>query len=144
MHDIGKVCLPIELLTYPGKFNEPQREIMKVHVDCGRIILTIDGYTTGKETRIPLACRAAAEHHFPEYGMPVGERPSLAGGIIKLVDSFDAGTSERLYDPARPFDEVVDSILNPNGITYNSEVVATFCRHREEFRQLCNQLHQRN
>lgn len=141
LHDIGKVCLPKELLVYPGKFNESQREIMKVHVDCGRVILTIDGYTTGKETRIPLSRCAASEHHMPEYGLYACNGPSLAGTIVKLVDSFDAGTSERSYDPAKPLDEVVSSILNPNGMIYNSDVVITFLKHKEEFRQLHDRLH---
>lgn len=143
LHDIGKVCLPKELLVYPGIFNDAQRETMKVHVDCGRIILTIEGCLTGKDTRVPLARCSASEHHMPEYGSYVcgSQRPSLAGMIVKLVDGLDAGTSARSYDSKKPFDQVVDSIGNSNRITYDPKVVATFCRHIEEFRQLHNQLH---
>ncbi|MEW5896570.1 MAG: hypothetical protein AB1668_02675 [Nanoarchaeota archaeon] len=144
LHDIGKVCLPGELLTIPGVFSSVQREIMKVHVDCGKIILTIEGCTAGKETRVPLARCTASEHHLPEYGSYACEsqRPSLAGKIVKLVDGLDAGTSERIYDPAKPFEQVVDkTIANCEAGKYDQLVVATFLRHRREFKQLHDRLH---
>ncbi len=143
LHDIGKVCLPKDLIDSSQRYSSDaaEREIMKVHVECGAIMLDIPGKERGKETRINLALHVIRGHHSPEYG-PGNPRPSLAAAIVKVVDVLDAGTSIRPYKAALPFDKVVDEwIMNHRGTRFDPEVADTFYTHRTEFRDLHDRLH---
>jgi len=57
LHDLGKIRIPLEVLTKPGRFTDEERQLMNRHpADGARIILT-------SEQRLDLAAVVAYEHH---------------------------------------------------------------------------------
>jgi HD-GYP domain-containing protein (c-di-GMP phosphodiesterase class II) len=99
-HDIGKVKLPVDLISKPDAFDENDWIQMQRHPMLGAKTilrnLKIDTHTAR-------AARGAFEHHinsdFTGYPTLHYKRrpPDLFSKIISIVDSFDALTSGRIY-----------------------------------------------
>ena len=92
MHDIGKVGIPDEILTKPGKLTEEEYGIMKTHADIGRRVLS---RAVDPACPVPLLqmCIDIAYGHHERYdgkGYPrrlLGEDIPLAARLIALVDA---------------------------------------------------------
>ncbi len=143
LHDIGKYCVTSELINSSKRYTAAEREIMKVHVECGRRILIFPG-CEDFNTRVPMARNIAWGHHYQPNGKGYGgnpENPSLAAAIVRLVDEFDAGTSERSYKKALPFEQVIEEWIQPyQGTRFDARVAETFFEHLNEFKTLHDQL----
>lgn len=98
-HDLGKVDIPREILIKPGKLDNDEMELMKKHPQFGaeKLIQMTEFHF------LPLpALNVAMEHHACENktGYPVYMRKSsinLYSKIVKVVDVFDALTTQRPY-----------------------------------------------
>jgi len=98
MHDLGKMKVPLAILNKPGRLTEQEREIMKRHVPLGVAMLEdAKGFS-------PAAIEVARSHH-ERYG-GAGYINHLKGGEIgefgligAIVDTYDAITSDRVYQP---------------------------------------------
>ena len=143
LHDIGKYCVASELVNSSEGYTIAEREVMRVHVECGRKILTFPGCEDFK-TRVPMARNIAWGHHYQPDGKGYGgnpENPSLAAAMVRLVDEFDAGISERSYKKELPFEQVVEEWIRPyQGTRFDAHVTETFFEHLDEFRTLYHQL----
>jgi diguanylate cyclase (GGDEF)-like protein/putative nucleotidyltransferase with HDIG domain len=123
-HDIGKLEVPKHLLKKKGKLTADEWDIIKNHVVWGReIVASIDKY---KEL-IPLV----ELHHervdgkgYP-YGLKGEEIPQLAR-ILCIIDSFDAMTTERPYQPTRTFDEAILELRSCAGEQFDENYVEPF------------------
>lgn len=101
LHDVGKIGIPESLLNKAGPLTEDEYRRVKDHVRIGMEILT---------PLKPLAhvLPAIQDHHerWDGSGYPrqlAGERISLGGRILAVVDAFDALTSRRAYrEPLTP------------------------------------------
>jgi HD-GYP domain-containing protein (c-di-GMP phosphodiesterase class II) len=94
--DVGKLRLPVELLSKRGPLTDEEREICKSHVNHSVAILD---ETAGLPNQLP---ELAALHHerVDGSGYPFGlkgERIGLFGSIAGLIDSFDALTEPKPY-----------------------------------------------
>jgi putative nucleotidyltransferase with HDIG domain len=127
LHDIGKVRIPIEVLTKPGKLSDEERQIMNQHpVDAARIILE-------SEEELELAAVVAYEHHIMLDG---GGYPSvhyarectLASRMVHVCDVFDALSTTRPYREAWPLDKVLAYLEERSGSEFDPELVTTFNR----------------
>ena len=67
LHDIGKYCVASELVNSSEGYTIAEREVMRVHVECGRKILTFPGCEDFK-TRVPMARNIAWGHHYQPDG----------------------------------------------------------------------------
>lgn len=121
LHDIGKITVPSEILTKPGKLLDIEYSLMKTHVDTSFEIL--------KEINFdwPIA-KIISQHHetLDGGGYPLGllnEDICLESKILTVADVYDAITSHRPYRPSLgvPFAEKHLSELA--GIKYDSSVV---------------------
>jgi diguanylate cyclase (GGDEF)-like protein/putative nucleotidyltransferase with HDIG domain len=123
-HDIGKLEVPKIMLKKKGKLTAEEWDIIKNHVVWGReIVASIDKY---KEL-IPLV----ELHHervdgkgYP-YGLKGEEIPHLAR-ILCIIDSFDAMTTERPYQPTRTFDEAILELRSCAGKQFDENYVEPF------------------
>jgi HD-GYP domain-containing protein (c-di-GMP phosphodiesterase class II) len=99
LFDIGKVKLPPNLLTKPGKLTDEEFALVKKHVDFGIEILS---QSSGVSDRVIEGVRNHHERHdghgYPN-GIHGGDIPIFAR-IIAIVDCFDAITSVRPYREA--------------------------------------------
>jgi putative nucleotidyltransferase with HDIG domain len=114
LHDIGKLSVSNAILEKPGKLNEEEWKVMKMHpVYTKRILEKISGFEH-------LAFVAAAHHErLDGLGYPDGltsEQLPLTARIICVADVYQALTEKRPYRDSLPA-EVVFSIMEKDSIT---------------------------
>lgn len=126
LHDVGKIGIPDEILTKPGKFTDEERAIMRSHVEIGVGILA-----NGSSNLLRTAERIAGGHHerWDGKGYPKG----IAGGlipiearIVALADVFEALCSARPYKDKWPLDEAYDHVVAESGKHFDPACVAAF------------------
>ena len=125
LHDIGKVNIPIDILTKPGKLTPEERAIMNMHtVDGARIIIET-------EEQLDLAAVVAYEHHIMIDG---GGYPALAfprdchyaSKIVHVCDVFDALRTNRPYRDAWASERVLTYIEEKSGTEFDPELSTAF------------------
>ena len=125
LHDIGKVRIPHDILTKPGKLTPEERDIMNMHtVDGARIIIET-------EEQLDLAAVVAYEHHIMIDG---GGYPSLAfprdchyaSKIVHVCDVYDALRTTRPYRDAWESERVVSYIEERAGTEFDAELAHAF------------------
>lgn len=95
LHDIGKLKIPLEILTKPGKLTDEEFKLMKKHSKYGYDILK----TKPLDARIALA---ALQHHerYDGSGYPYGlsgDEIELFSSIVTIADVYEAMTADRYY-----------------------------------------------
>ncbi len=133
MHDIGKVGIPDDILTKPGKLTNKEWKIMKTHTDIG--------YALFKDSDKPLLKTAAIitnEHHekYDGSGYPralKGEAIHIYGRITALADVFDALGSDRCYKKAWNDEKIFKLLKEERGKHFDPKLVNLFFEHLDEF-----------
>ncbi|MFC1902940.1 HD domain-containing phosphohydrolase [Chloroflexota bacterium] len=121
VHDIGKMYIPAEILSKPGKLSEIEFSMIKMHPQAGYDILkTI-------ESPWPIA-QAVLQHHerLDGSGYPsglLGEDIILEARILGVSDVVEAINSHRPYRPALGIDKALEEISQKKGVLYNPDVV---------------------
>jgi len=121
LHDIGKVYLPAEILSKPGKLNNIEMKLIKTHPQLGREIL--------KMIEFPwVVCPIVLQHHeridgsgYPE-GLE-GENITLEAKILGVADVVEAMPSHRSYRPALGIDKALEEISRSRSILFDSQAV---------------------
>jgi HD-GYP domain-containing protein (c-di-GMP phosphodiesterase class II) len=99
LFDIGKLKLPQDMLSKPGKLTDEEFDLVRKHVDFGIEILS---QSSGVSERIIDGVRNHHERH-DGRGYPSGLRGAeipIFSRIIAIVDCFDAITSPRPFRAA--------------------------------------------
>jgi HD-GYP domain-containing protein (c-di-GMP phosphodiesterase class II) len=106
LHDLGKLCLPIELLNKRGRLSREERGVVELHPVDGFLSIAAQMGVSGDTLDVALA---AYEHHITESGGGYPPRPAppgkrLLSRIVSIVDCYDAMTSARVYrdEPIAP------------------------------------------
>lgn len=121
LHDIGKINVPAEILSKPGKLSKIEFEIIKSHAEVSFAILR------GIEFPWPVAL-AIVQHHerMDGSGYPFGlSGPDiiLEARILAVADVVEAMASHRPYRPALGIEKALEEISLNRGILYDSETV---------------------
>ncbi len=145
MHDIGKVGIPDDILTKPGKLTDEEFQIMKTHTDIGRRVLSQAVDSAHPAPLLQMCIDIAFSHHerFDGRGYPRrlrGEDIPLSARIIALVDAYDAITSRRRYKAAKPHQQAVEIIRADSGKHFDPVIVNAFLRIESEFDEVREQL----
>ncbi len=138
MHDIGKVGIPDDILTKPGRLTAEEFQIMKTHTDIGRRVLSQAVDPAHPVPLLQMCVDIAYCHHerFDGKGYPrriEGSAIPLAARMVTLVDAYDAITSNRRYKAARPHQEAVDIVRSESGQHFDPVLVEAFLRQEREF-----------
>lgn len=125
LHDIGKIRIPLEVLTKPGKLSDEERRVINQHpVDGARIIMTSD-------QELDLAAIVAYEHHIMLDGggypaMHYGRACALASRLVHVCDVFDALRTKRPYRDAWASDKVTSYLEERAGTEFDPDLVTAF------------------
>lgn len=123
LHDIGKIAVPSEILTKPGRLSRLEMEMVKTHCQNAYDILkTI-------EFPYPIA-QIILQHHerMDGSGYPQGLRGKdilLEARIIGVADVLEAMSSHRPYRPALGIETAIEEITKHRAILYDETVVDT-------------------
>jgi len=129
IHDIGKIAIPAEILSKPGRLSAPEFELIKGHAEAGyNIVAGIDF-----PWPVPEMIR---QHHerLDGSGYPrclQGEDVLLGARIIAVADTLEAMTAHRPYRPGHGIDETLAHIQADRGTRLDPDVVDACLRaHR--------------
>jgi PAS domain S-box-containing protein/putative nucleotidyltransferase with HDIG domain len=123
LHDIGKIAIPAEILSRPGRISPMEFSLIKDHPRVGyEIIKDID-------FPFPLA-EGILQHHerLNGSGYPRGiSGPDIIpeARILGVADVVEAMASHRPYRVAVGLDQALEEISQNRGILYDPEVVDT-------------------
>ena len=133
MHDIGKICVPREILYKPGKLTEAEFVEIKKHVDFGYQLLE-----NSPGEIMQLAAKIAQQHHerFDGKGYQnklEGENINIFARCVAVADVFDALVSKRCYKNAWTPEQAREEILRQAGHQFNPQITRLFDEHFDEF-----------
>ena len=127
LHDIGKIKIPLEVLTKPGKLTDEERALMNEHPAAGaRMLLEA-------EEDLDLAVVVAYEHHIMING---GGYPVLhyardchqASKLVHVCDVYDALRTRRPYREAWSFEKTLGYMDERKGLEFEPELCTAFTR----------------
>ncbi|MFA4911105.1 MAG: PAS domain S-box protein [Desulfobacteria bacterium] len=134
VHDIGKIFIPAEILSRPGKLSKIEFDLIKMHPEVGYNIL--------KDIEFPWSiAQAILQHHerMDGSGYPAGlsrEAILLEARILAVADVVEAMASHRPYRAAIGLDGALEEISMNSGILYDADVVDACIRlfHEKGFK----------
>jgi PAS domain S-box-containing protein/putative nucleotidyltransferase with HDIG domain len=126
IHDIGKISVPAEILSKPGRISDIEMSLIKVHSQSGYDIL--------KDAGLPYPVAGIVLQHHERLdgsGYPQGlkgDQILLEAQIISVADVVEAISSIRPYRPALGIDAALQEIEKNKGILHNEKVVEVCVR----------------
>jgi HD-GYP domain-containing protein (c-di-GMP phosphodiesterase class II) len=121
VHDVGKVTVPAEILTKPGRLSEIEFLLIKAHAEAGyEILRTI-------EFPWPVA-ELARQHHerLDGSGYPrglTGDHILLEARILAVADVVEAMASDRPYRAALGLEAALAEIERGSGRLFDTSAV---------------------
>lgn len=121
VHDVGKVAVPLELLTKPTRLTPVEMELVRAHAEHGFQIL--DRIDFG-----PPIAQIVHQHHewLDGSGYPLGLRGDEImpeARILTVADVVESMSSHRPYRPALGLDAALEEITLHRGTRFDPAVV---------------------
>jgi PAS domain S-box-containing protein len=128
LHDIGKICVPAEILSHPGRLGREQFELIKLHSETGNLILRNIDFTFGFSLGDTIL-----QHHERLDGTGYPKNLSygeiiLEARILAVADVIEAMINHRPYRAGLGLDCAMKEVKENAGKKYDKEVVEV-CRH---------------
>ncbi len=126
VHDVGKISVPMELLTTSRKLSTCEMAIMRTHPAIGANILS------GMKFPWPIV-EIVAQHHerIDGSGYPdglKGDEITLEARIVAVADVVEAITHHRPYRVGLGINAALAEICQNNGMLYDAQAVEA-CIH---------------
>jgi len=135
VHDLGKIQIPAEILSKPGRITDIEFSLIKVHPQAGYDIL--------KDIAFPWPiAQMVLQHHerLDGSGYPQGLKGDailLEARILSVADVVEAMSSHRPYRPDLGIEVALAEITKQRGVHYDPQVVdACLAVFREQGYQL--------
>lgn len=130
LHDIGKVQVPIELISKPSRLTKEEFAIVQKHAQLGGEYIIDHNLGTNE------LYNAITSHHerVDGTGYPRGLKGTaipLHGKIISVADVYDALTSQRPYRQPMPFSDAAEYVMGNCGTFFDYDVVKGFLKKLE-------------
>lgn len=125
LHDIGKLEIPSEILTKPGRPTDEEWRVLKSHPERGEELVEPLREWLGEWSD-------AVGHHHERWdgkGYPhgqTGDEISLAARIVAVADVFDVITSARSYKDASSTKDALEELARSAGAHLDPRVVRAF------------------
>ena len=136
LHDIGKLAVPENILSKPGRLTPEEFEKMKIHPIVGSEILD--------RVEFPYPVVPIVRSHHEKWdgtGYPDGlkrEAIPIGARILSAVDCFDALASERPYRRALSPEEAMTTLSAEKGRSFDPRVVEVMERRYAELEVTVN------
>jgi HD-GYP domain-containing protein (c-di-GMP phosphodiesterase class II) len=130
LHDVGKIAIPIELLSRGGPLSLAEFDLIRSHPSVGSGILT--------KANLPWPLAEVAQQHHERLdgsGYPLGlkgDEISMPARIIAVADVVESMSQRRPYRPALGLEVALAEIERGSGAKYDSKVVAACVKVFEE------------
>lgn len=124
LHDIGKIAIPSEILTYPGRLPAAAMDMVREHSQNGSDLVA--------EVDFPWpVSRMILEHHerLDGSGYPFGLAGSdtyLGSRVIAVADTAEAMLSHRPYRASLGMDAAYCELDAGKGIRYDADAVSAY------------------
>jgi response regulator RpfG family c-di-GMP phosphodiesterase len=123
VYDIGKLSVPVEILSKFSKLTDSEVSLIKVHPTSGYEMLK------NVESPWPLA-EIVYQHHERMNGSGYprnlsGDEILIESRVLAVSDVLESMTSKRSYRPALGFKVALEEIEKNKGILYDKDVVDT-------------------
>ncbi|HUJ24019.1 MAG TPA: HD domain-containing phosphohydrolase [Bryobacteraceae bacterium] len=134
LHDIGKLAVPEQIISKPGKLTPEEFEKIKIHPLVGAEIL--------ERVQFPYPVVPIVRAHHEKWdgsGYPAGlkgEEIPIGARILSSVDCLDALASNRQYRRALPLDRAMEIIVSESGKSFDPRVVEVLSRRYRELEQM--------
>ena len=121
IHDVGKISIPVEILTKPGKLSKVEFMLIQTHAEAG--------YDIVKNIKFPWPiAQMIFQHHerMDGSGYPQGlkgEEILLGARIIAVADVIEAMSTHRPYRFVLGIDAALDEIKQHRGTLYDENAV---------------------
>ncbi len=132
IHDVGKISIPVEILTKPVKLSKVEYQLIQTHVEAGYDII--------KNIKFPWPIALIILQHHERMdgsGYPQGLKGDeilLGSRIIALADVIEAMASRRPYRSELGIDAALAEIKQGRGTLYDPAVVDSCVRLFDEKR----------
>ncbi len=125
LHDIGKMAVPIDIISKPAKLTNEEFCVVKQHPIKGAEFFKKHKLVANK------IYQGVLTHHekFDGTGYPnglSGEDIPLFGRIISVADVFDALTSKRPYREPSTASEAIEYLMGGSGSSFDIKIVKAF------------------
>ncbi len=132
LHDIGKIVVPAEILSKPGKLSQIEFELIRQHAGVGGEILADIDF---EDDVAGMVC----QHHerLDGSGYPAGLKTDEIlpeARILAVADVVEAMISHRPYRPALPLEAALSEIEMGRGCRYDAEACDACLRLMREQR----------
>jgi len=134
LHDIGKLAVPEQIISKPGKLTPEEFEKIKIHPVVGAEIL--------ERVQFPYPVVPIVRAHHEKWdgsGYPAGlkgEEIPIGARILSTVDCLDALASNRQYRRALPLERAMEIINSESGKSFDPRVVEVLARRYTELEQM--------
>lgn len=121
LHDLGKICVPSEILNKPGSLTQLEYDIAQFHSYIGFKVLS-------KIRVMEDAARMVLQHHerIDGSGYPLGLKRSeidMGARILAVADVLEAMTSSQPYRFSHDLENTLEEIIKGRGTRYDPVVV---------------------
>jgi putative nucleotidyltransferase with HDIG domain len=126
LHDIGKIVVPAEILSKPGRLTDTEMMLIREHSAAGADTVADIDFEADIATMI-------RQHHerLDGSGYPAGLRGAQIlpdARLLAVADTVEAMISHRPYRPAQPLGEALAEIESGSGTRFDDEVVSACAR----------------
>ena len=123
IHDLGKISVPAEILSKPGKLSALEFSLIKTHPQTGYDILK------GIDFQWPISTIVLQHHErLDGSGYPhgiSGDEIMQESKILAVADVVEAMSSHRPYRATLGIDAALDEVTKNKDILFDSEIVDT-------------------
>jgi putative nucleotidyltransferase with HDIG domain len=126
VHDIGKISVPAEILSKPGRLSALEMQLIRGHAQAGYDIL--------KDVPFPFPVADIIRQHHERLdgsGYPLGlkgEQVLPEARVLAVADVIESIATHRPYRPARGLDVALDELERGRGTQYDPDAIDAFSR----------------
>jgi putative nucleotidyltransferase with HDIG domain len=125
LHDLGKVCIPRDILIKPGKLTDAERLVIQQHPVVGARMLL------ASPDPMDLAAIVAYEHHIMLDGggyprLPDARGAQYASRLVHICDVYDALRTNRPYRQAWESERAIAFIEGRAGVEFDPAIARSF------------------